>query len=766
MNILILGSGGREHAICKALLYDKVKLFCISETSNPFIDLLTETYLTFDVTKNLELLYQCIELWNIKYVVVGPEKYLQNKIVDKLQKIVPCIGPTYDFAKIELDKSFCREFFFYNGLQEYLPHFSIVNKKDELNKKLFLNDNSVIKPSGLCSGKGVKIIGEHLDTIEAGINYCKEILDKEQTVVIEEKLVGKEFSLMSFCDGVHLKHLPLVQDFKRLNEYDKGPNTGSMGSVSYSDHKLPFLSDEDIENAKRINENVIKILNEHKGCVGYRGILYGSFMKTKTGIKIIEYNARFGDPECINILYLLDNTCVSLNTIFLSIIKGKLNDINIKFKNENTVCKYLVNNDYPYKKVVESIKLPLEALNYDFFISSVSKINNNYFTNGSRILALIKTGEFTECCNEINDVFEKYFSDFYWRKDIGQNQITYKGSGVDIDEGTLAVQMMKPHIKKTFNRFVVDNYGDFGGVYNLSSYLNLNKYDQPMLVSSTDGVGTKTRFIKIYNKNKISNLGRDIVNHSINDILVKGAIPLFFLDYLAYNKLNSKMAETIVSGMSDSCVESNCVLIGGETAEMASVYRENEFDIAGTIVGIVDQKNIIDGKKNINEGNIVIGLPARGLHTNGYSLILKILEVHKNHNKDLLDEETLNYLSYYHKSYLKEIMELRKLVSILGLCHITGGGLIENPKRILREDLSLYIDTNSWDLPKIYEWIQKYSNLELKQLYKIFNCGIGMLIVIDKKDKVEAMNILNNYGGFLVGTIKKREENSDQVIFF
>jgi len=747
MNILIFGSGGREHAMCKSLLQDKtVKLYCISEDINPFIKSIVIEYLLIEIVdKNMNILKYCIKNWNIDYVVIGPEKYLERKIVDILEPLVPCIGPRYNHAKIETDKSFARQLLFENGFDDYLPRFHIITNFKEIDVINSFTEDYVVKPSGLSSGKGVKLSGEHLKDKKDGIHYCKQILSEGNSVVLEQKLFGQEFSLMSFCDGKNIKHMPLVQDYKRLNDGDKGPNTGSMGSISYSNHSLPFLSEEDLKTAQELNFVVTHLLKKINNDNGYKGILYGSYIKTLDGIKIIEYNARFGDPECINVLHLLDNTICNLNSIFKSIIHQNLDTINIKFKNENTVCKYLVPKEYPIKKTILPINIPI--LNY--YISGVTMINNNLYTTGSRILAMIESGDFEDSSNLINKNYDKFFQNYHWRKDIGDTNITYKKSGVNIDEGNKCVKLMKPYIQNTYNQYSENNFGDFGGLFNLGEYLDRYKYQNPILVSSTDGVGTKTRFMNKYGGvNTLKNLGIDIVNHCINDILVKGAKPLYFLDYLAYHRLESKHATNIVQGMSEACKKSNCIIIGGETAEMPGVYRDLEFDIAGTITGIVDKNNVIDGKKNIKEGNIVLALPSNGLHTNGYSLVLKLLEKFTPPN-DLMD-----YLCRPHKSYLDEIISLNEKINILGLCHITGGGLIDNPERILPKGLNMKINKKSWVLPKIYKWIQIFGKLEMNEMYRVFNCGIGMLIVIDKNDIDKSMEIIYKYGGFVIGEIQ------------
>lgn len=260
-------------------------------------------------------------------------------------------------------------------------------------------------------------------------------------------------------------------------------------------------------------------------------------------------------------------------------------------------------------------------------------------------------------------------------------------------------------------------------------------YDKPVLVSSVDGVGTKLKIA--IDMNKYDTIGQDLVNHCVNDIAVCGAKPLFFLDYYATGKLNPDKAADVIKGFATACKENDCALIGGETAEMPGLYEENDFDVSGTIVGVVDKSKIIDGKR-IQKGDYLIGFPSNGLHTNGYSLARKVL-LEKFNVNDFIPElnNTLgDELLKIHKSYLSLITTLKNSVDIKGLSHITGGGIVGNTSRIIPKDLKLLIHWGAWEMPAIFKLIQQTGNISSDEMHKVFNCGIGLIAVIAKEDKI------------------------------
>ncbi|MGE5410934.1 MAG: phosphoribosylformylglycinamidine cyclo-ligase [Clostridiales bacterium] len=318
-------------------------------------------------------------------------------------------------------------------------------------------------------------------------------------------------------------------------------------------------------------------------------------------------------------------------------------------------------------------------------------------------------------------------------------EANYKAAGVDIQAGDETVKRIKNHVKSTFNKNVLMDIGHFGAFYDL----NLPEYKHPVLVSSVDGVGTKLKIAFLMKSH--TTVGQDLVNHCVNDIAVCGAKPLFFMDYLAFGKLYPDVAEKIIEGFSIACRQNGCALIGGETAEMPGLYSKDEYDMSGTIVGVVDKDRIIDGK-TIAKGDVLIGFESNGLHTNGYSLARNILldKFSVNDRIEGFDNSLGDELLRVHKSYLKLITELANNIKIKGFSHITGGGIIGNTKRIIPEGLKLKVDWNSWEMPAIFKLIQQTGNVTDEEMREVFNIGIGLIAVVDPNDVEKVLEIANS----------------------
>ena len=329
--------------------------------------------------------------------------------------------------------------------------------------------------------------------------------------------------------------------------------------------------------------------------------------------------------------------------------------------------------------------------------------------------------------------------------------ISYKDSGVDVERGYKAVELMKKHVKTTFNENVLGDIGSFGGFYSIAE----EKMSEPVLVAGTDGVGTKLKYAFLANKH--DTIGIDAVAMCVNDIVCQGAKPLFFLDYFATGKLSPEVVATVVSGVAEGCRQSGCALIGGETAEMPGFYPEGEYDIAGFAVGIVDKKEIINGK-TIREGDALVGIASSGIHSNGYSLVRKLFGDNL-HSHDLdryddrLKDKVLNVLLAPTKIYVKSILNLISKVKVKGIAHITGGGFIENIPRIFPEGIGCEIEKDSYPLPAIFNIMREKSEISDEQIYNTFNMGIGMVVCVDKKDVEKTIAELEATGekAYLIG---------------
>lgn len=315
---------------------------------------------------------------------------------------------------------------------------------------------------------------------------------------------------------------------------------------------------------------------------------------------------------------------------------------------------------------------------------------------------------------------------------------TYKAAGVDIQAGDETVKKIKGLAKSTFSKNVLSDIGLFGAFYQP----DLRGFNEPVLVSSVDGVGTKLKIA--FAADRHDTVGQDLVNHCVNDISVCGAKPLYFLDYLAFGKLIPDKAAKIIEGFSIACRENDCALIGGETAEMPGLYSEDEYDMSGTIVGIVDKSRIINGN-NIKKGDILIGFPSNGLHTNGYSLARKVLlqKFRINNRIDELGSTLGDELLRIHKSYLKLITHLVGNMKVKGFSHITGGGIVGNTNRILPEGLKLNIEWDKWELPAIFKLIQQTGKISFDEMRNVFNLGIGLIAVVSPDDENKISSLSN-----------------------
>ena len=315
--------------------------------------------------------------------------------------------------------------------------------------------------------------------------------------------------------------------------------------------------------------------------------------------------------------------------------------------------------------------------------------------------------------------------------------MTYRDAGVDIDAGNNFVKKIKPLIEKTLRSEVISDIGGFGGLFELSK----NKYKKPILVSGTDGVGTK--LILAQQLNDHSTIGIDLVAMCSNDVLVQGAEPLFFLDYFACGKLDIKTAAIVVKGISDGCLQAGIALIGGETAEMPDMYNGDDYDLAGFCVGVVDKENLIDGN-SISTGDIIVGLSSSGPHSNGFSLIRKILEIG---DKPIINGQPIEKLLLSPtRIYVKPIIQLIKKVKIKGLAHITGGGITENIPRILKNTIQAEININSWKQGPVFDWLSIAGKISPDEMRKTFNCGVGMVVIVEQSDLNSTLDILNKTG--------------------
>ncbi|MBQ3734689.1 MAG: phosphoribosylformylglycinamidine cyclo-ligase [Bacteroidales bacterium] len=332
----------------------------------------------------------------------------------------------------------------------------------------------------------------------------------------------------------------------------------------------------------------------------------------------------------------------------------------------------------------------------------------------------------------------------------------YQDAGVQLEAGYESVRLIKKHIARTNRPGMMGNIGSFGGMFDLASL----GYKEPVLVSGTDGVGTKLKLAFMMDRH--DTIGQDAVAMCVNDVLAQGAAPLFFLDYIAVGKNHPAKIEAIVKGVADGCVLSNCALIGGETAEMPDMYDEDEYDIAGFTVGAVEKSRLIDGSK-VNVGDILIGLASSGVHSNGFSLVRKIVlkdnHLDLNTQYDTLPDTLGNVLLTPTRIYVKPVLEVLKNVDIHAICHITGGGFDENIPRALRPGQGIFVDESNWEKPTIFPFLEQYGKVDHREMFNVFNMGIGMVLMVDPNDADRTVAMFNELGekAYVIGHVTDRE---------
>ena len=723
MNVLIVGSGGREHAMAwKVAQSPRLSKLYIAP-GNAGASSCGE-----NVALNLDDHSAVIRFGkekDIDLVLVGPEAPLAAGVVDSLTaEGIRCFGPRQAAAQIEASKVFAKDFM----ARHHIPtaRYATFSQLDEALRYLESVDYPVvIKASGLAAGKGVILP----DTVEEARSTLENILvdrsfgDAGMEVVIEERLSGQEVSLMAFTDGTSVIPMLPAQDHKRLLDGDRGPNTGGMGAYA----PAPIFTAEMMSEAM---EFILQPAVDGMRSEGtpFVGVLYAGLILTDSGLSTLEFNCRFGDPETQAVLPLLETDLLDIAD---ACVDGNLKNIDVQWKKGASVCVVLASKGYPEKvetgRVVTFEDLPENIV---CFHAGTKKDEGKVFTSGGRVFGLTAwANTIADAVRQVYDIIHKVsFDGMQYRRDIAQRALrktSYAESGVSIDAGNRAVDLMKDAVKSTYNSSVLAGIGSFGGLFDASV---LKEMKSPVLVASTDGVGTKVKLASSVGRYR--GIGHDIVNHCINDILVQGARPLFFMDYFATSKLEPEQTAEVVTGIAEACKESGVALLGGETAEMPGVYQPNEFDVAGTIIGMLERDNILP-RTDLKAGDLLIGLSSSGPHTNGYSLIRKVFaDTSLDRFFPELNSTLAEALLVSHRSYFPVLYSL--LSSVKALAHITGGGFIENIPRVLPDHLDAKIQIGSWPVPPLWNLIQQKGNIPAEEMYRVFNMGIGMVIIADK----------------------------------
>lgn len=725
MKILIVGSGGREHALAWKMaqsarlagLYVAPGNGGIAE-SVPIPAEDSDRLLAFARKAGIDL------------TVVGPEAPLAAGIVDRFQAAGRRIfGPVQAAARLESSKAFAKDFMARYGIPT-ARYATFDDYHAALRHLLDVDYPVVVKASGLAAGKGV-IVPDGRDEAEKALRQImieRAFGTAGDQVVIEERLTGPEVSVLAFSDGATVVPMPPAQDHKRLLDGDRGPNTGGMGAFAPAPICPPALVEQIVRTILRPTVDGMRAEG-----TPYRGVLYAGLMLTPDGPKVLEFNCRFGDPETQAILPLLES---DLLEILDACVDGRLAQAAVRWRAGACACVVLASGGYPghYEKgypitgLDAAAKLPGVML---FHAGTRHRdATAQIVTDGGRVLGVTAVGESLDqaLARAYAAAGQIRFEGMQYRQDIGRKGSAYAQAGVDIAAGNRAVDLMRAAVRSTYGPEVLAGIGAFGGLYNAAA---LKAMEAPVLVASTDGVGTKTKIAAALGR--FEAIGHDLVNHCVNDILVQGARPLFFLDYIAASRLEPEAVAAIVSGVSTACRIVGMSLLGGETAEMPGVYAPGEFDLVGTIVGVVERSQVMDGS-TIQAGDVLLGLASSGPHTNGYSLIRKVFE-------DVPLDTAFEGIGVLgdallapHRCYLDAIARLRAAVPVKGLAHITGGGLIDNPPRILPAGLGVVIRRDTWPIPPLFHLIQARGGISDDEMAHVFNLGIGLIAVLAPAD--------------------------------
>jgi len=764
LTILLVGNGGREHALAWRLAQSpSVKTIFVAPGNGG-------TATGLDKVQNVNIsggdfpkLVQFALDNNVNLVVPGPEQPLVDGIETYFRKVgIPTFGPSVKAAAMEGSKTFSKDFM----AKHNIPTAAFGNFTDFDEAKKYVDSvdhNVVIKASGLAAGKGVLIP----QTKEEAYAALKEVMQDKafgeagDEVVVEEFLEGDELSILAFSDGYTVIDLPPAQDHKRIGDGDTGLNTGGMGAYAPAPIGTPAL-------LKEIRETILQptIDGMRRDGFPFVGILFTGIMLTKTGPKVLEYNVRFGDPETQTVLPLLSKD-TDLAQIFLACAEGRLDSVNIKIDPGFAATVVMSAGGYPesYKKG-DVITIGEVADNTYIFHAGTAVKDGKIVTAGGRVIASSATAStLEEAVKKAYAGVEKVsFEGKYFRKDIAhrafrdsnkpQQSITYAQAGVSVDEGNRFVEEIKAKVKATRRPGADAEIGGFGGIFDLKAA----GYEDALLVGATDGVGTKLKIAQSTNIH--DTVGIDLVAMSVNDLIVQGAEPLLFLDYFASGKLEIETAAAFVSGVSQGCVESNCALIGGETAEMPGLYAGNDYDCNGTCIGAVNRDKVLPRLSEFAAGDVILGLASSGVHSNGFSLVRKILEVNGLGYEDKAPWTTEDVtvgrsLLTPTRIYVKPLLAAIKKDLILGMAHITGGGLIENVPRVLPEHLNAEIDVTSYPLPSIFKWLAHAGNVPVDDIAKTLNMGIGMAVIVKPGDVDAVTQVLKEQGetAYVIGKL-------------
>lgn len=773
IRVLIIGNGGREHAIAWKLSQSPLVEAIIAAPGNGGTATCPKTTNLASVSADdFPALVVVAQQEKINLVVPGPEAPLVDGVEAFFTNVgIPCFGPSMAAARMEGSKTFSKDFM----KKHNIPTAAYENFSDYEQAKAYVDSvhhDIVIKATGLAAGKGVIIPA----TKEEAHQALREIMcdrafgSAGEEVVIEEFLTGDELSILSFCDGYTIKSLPPAQDHKRIFDGDQGPNTGGMGCYAPTNIATPEL-------IAKIEKDILEptIVGMRNDRFPFKGVLFTGLMITPNGPKVLEYNVRFGDPEIQTVLPLLSDD-TDLAEIMLACAKGYLSSVNISILPKFSATVVVAAGGYPgsyAKGTPMTVGTPAPGSGITIFHAGTKLAGSQLQTSGGRVIAANAVGSSLE--EAVKKVYEEgikfiQFENMFYRKDIAHRAfrksgaapsagLTYAQAGVSIDAGNELVEMIKKAVRSTARPGADAEIGGFGGEVDLEA---AGYPGAPVLVGAIDGVGTKLIIAQTMNKH--DTVGIDLVAMNVNDLIVQGAEPVMFLDYYSCSKLHPSDAAAFVSGVAVGCKQSHCALVGGETAEMPGIYHGDDYDAAGAAIGVMNKTARLPRLDNMAEGDVLLGLASNGVHSNGFSLVRRIVEHAGLKYTDSCPWDSSassvgESLLTPTRIYVRPLLKALNLDLIKGLSHITGGGLTENVPRMLPKTLAAQIDVASWEVPAVFKWLKKAGGVEGKEMARTFNNGIGMVAVVAASDVDKTVGTLAAEGErvFKIGRLVKRD---------
>lgn len=773
LRILLIGNGGREHALAWKLSQSPLVESIVAVPGNGGTATCPKT--TNNTTVSADDFPGLVALaqgQGVNLVVPGPEQPLVDGVEAFFAAAgIPVFGPSMAAARMEGSKTFSKDFM----KRHAIPTAAYENFSDYESARRYIDTvhhDVVIKATGLAAGKGVIIP----QTKEEAHQALREIMcDKAfgsagDEVVIEEFLTGDELSILSFCDGYTIKSLPPAQDHKRIFDGDQGPNTGGMGCYAPTNIATPEL-------VARIEKEILEptIAGMRNDRFPFRGVLFTGLMITPAGPKVLEYNVRFGDPETQTVLPLLSED-TDLGEVMLACAKGYLSSVELKIQPKFSATVVVAAGGYPgnyAKGTPMTVGTPAAGSGITIFHAGTKLVGDQLQTSGGRVIAANAVGSSLE--EAVKKAYEEgikliQFDKMFYRKDIAHRAfrnsggapsagLTYAQAGVSIDAGNELVEMIKKAVRSTARPGADAEIGGFGGEVDLAA---AGYPDAPILVGAIDGVGTKLMIAQSMKKH--DTVGIDLVAMNVNDLIVQGAEPVMFLDYYSCSKLRPADAAAFVSGVAVGCRQSNCALVGGETAEMPGIYHGDDYDAAGAAIGVMRREARLPRLTDMVEGDVLLGLASNGVHSNGFSLVRRVVEHAGLKYTDACPWDGSagtvgESLLAPTRIYVKPLLKVLGLNLIKGLSHVTGGGLTENVPRALPGSLAAEIDVASFEVPAVFRWLRQAGGVEPREMARTFNNGVGMVAVVAAADADKAVQVLEAEGErvFRIGRLVKRD---------